>query len=383
MAAKRITFVDVARGLAIICMVVGHSVGFGWGRDLIYAWHMPLFVLVSGMFITEGTSVRRTLGRNLRKLLVPYFLAETVVQTAAVLLAGRALNPGTLFAQILLGFSLTDKVLPWVPSVNVLWFIPFLMAGQLLFLGILALAKRLAKGRVAREIWKAVLSLGATLTGIVLGVNGLWLPWSLDIALACVGFLYVGHELTRLNIPERLFTGDAAAAGAGDGTAPAAGVGAGASSAAAAGSTASAAPTAAGRLALYSGSTLITMGALALLFAWTVATCSLELAIRHYPGALASMAGGVAGCMLVFWLSAWLERILPAAGRALAWCGRNSFWILIAHFAEMVLVPYEAWGITAAWQVLALRCLIIAALVALDTLLRRALTKPGHHSAAR
>ena len=93
MPALRVTYIDIARGLAIIAMVVGHCIGFGLGRDLIFAWHMPLFVLVSGMFITEGTSLRKVLARNVRKLLLPYAVLELAEGAPLLLLEDRILSP--------------------------------------------------------------------------------------------------------------------------------------------------------------------------------------------------------------------------------------------------------------------------------------------------
>ncbi len=47
---KRINYIDIARGIAIILMILGHIVPPGTIRKIIFSFHMPLFVIVIGYF---------------------------------------------------------------------------------------------------------------------------------------------------------------------------------------------------------------------------------------------------------------------------------------------------------------------------------------------
>ena len=48
---RRIEYIDIAKGIAIILMIMGHVCSYGsWKRNIIYSFHMPLFIIVSGMF---------------------------------------------------------------------------------------------------------------------------------------------------------------------------------------------------------------------------------------------------------------------------------------------------------------------------------------------
>src|SRR3954451_22012656 len=75
---QRIEWIDRARGIGIILVVVGHallSTSTGaFARDMIYAFHMPLFFFLSGLL--AGRSQRDDLGhraaRLARTLLVPF-----------------------------------------------------------------------------------------------------------------------------------------------------------------------------------------------------------------------------------------------------------------------------------------------------------------------
>lgn len=48
---RRSTFIDIAKGIGIILVVLGHLDTNGQiSREVIYSFHMPLFFLLSGIF---------------------------------------------------------------------------------------------------------------------------------------------------------------------------------------------------------------------------------------------------------------------------------------------------------------------------------------------
>jgi fucose 4-O-acetylase-like acetyltransferase len=118
---QRIAFLDVAKGIGIILVVIGHSLGglyddglvtpesAGWlGFYLIYCFHMPLFFFLSGSLV-EGRIARqpgRFLRSNLTRIAYPYFLWGAV-NVGAMLLASGLINhrlltsPAQAFAEIL------------------------------------------------------------------------------------------------------------------------------------------------------------------------------------------------------------------------------------------------------------------------------------------
>ena len=72
---KRIRYWDLLRGIAIILVVWGHTIQFGGGNVelfankafiLIYSFHMPLFMLISGFFLAKSIG-KRSFAQNLKK----------------------------------------------------------------------------------------------------------------------------------------------------------------------------------------------------------------------------------------------------------------------------------------------------------------------------
>lgn len=53
-SSERIKWLDIAKGLTIICTIIGHTVLFGSQiRNLIFSFHMPLFFLIAGYTIKK------------------------------------------------------------------------------------------------------------------------------------------------------------------------------------------------------------------------------------------------------------------------------------------------------------------------------------------
>ena len=81
--APRIAAMDIARGFAILCVVVGHSKAFGIPEEVInfcFTFHMPLFFIVSGYFIRPELKLDRAFfQKNVRTLIYPYVATSLVV----------------------------------------------------------------------------------------------------------------------------------------------------------------------------------------------------------------------------------------------------------------------------------------------------------------
>jgi fucose 4-O-acetylase-like acetyltransferase len=135
--ADRLGWVDVARGIGIIAVVVGHVWTRGPLRDAVYAFHMPLFFLLSGHLSRPRPIGRFTRGQLIGQLR-PYFafliLLILIDQIVEPLKGGRPIFhdwPQDLLP-ILLGGS-------WLRGpYTIFWFVPCLMMARILFNSALA-----------------------------------------------------------------------------------------------------------------------------------------------------------------------------------------------------------------------------------------------------
>ena len=79
--SKRIEWIDVAKGICIVLMVVGHTRLPSIISNWIWSFHMPFFFFISGMTFKVGNykSLNFFLYRKLRTLLVPFFVFSILV----------------------------------------------------------------------------------------------------------------------------------------------------------------------------------------------------------------------------------------------------------------------------------------------------------------
>lgn len=81
---KRIVWIDIFKGLAILLVIMGHvcqmrfPISGKWLSDIIYSFHMPLFLFLSGLFArkaveaADNRQVRGYIIKKARQLLVPF-----------------------------------------------------------------------------------------------------------------------------------------------------------------------------------------------------------------------------------------------------------------------------------------------------------------------
>ena len=140
---KRVIYLDMAKGVGILLMIAGHLIGALQGIDnkpyfapayqFITSFHMPLFFILSGilLFLTgeENKEMGVIVRRKARSLMLPY---------ASFSLIYMVMNIWTcIFQPELLTFPELWKFFIYSVTcrgVSVLWFLPTLFFGELLFL---------------------------------------------------------------------------------------------------------------------------------------------------------------------------------------------------------------------------------------------------------
>lgn len=132
MNSKRISYIDMAKGIGIILVVFGH---LGFASESLLTWimsfHMPLFFILSGMLLSHTDAARHSMSAFCRKkaktILIPYFAFSIL----SIVFSG------------ILDFSTFGSYLPDALAqtfsfygISVLWFLPSLFFGETIFLWI-------------------------------------------------------------------------------------------------------------------------------------------------------------------------------------------------------------------------------------------------------
>lgn len=71
---KRDLTIDIAKGICIYLVVLGHCHNAGFIRHYIYLFHMPFFFFVSGFFFNRKDGFINFLKAKIKRLLIPFFI---------------------------------------------------------------------------------------------------------------------------------------------------------------------------------------------------------------------------------------------------------------------------------------------------------------------
>ena len=72
---KRVPYVDIAKGIGIVLVVMGHndfSLISPFAHKLIYSFHMPMFFFMSGMFFKPDMPFLNFLKNRFHRVLKPF-----------------------------------------------------------------------------------------------------------------------------------------------------------------------------------------------------------------------------------------------------------------------------------------------------------------------
>lgn len=198
-AVSRIAWIDVARGIGIVLVVLGHALGglidspLGAGQDAfrrvffaVYTFHMPLFLLLSGLLVPRRLEKGAAgfVKSLLPAIVWPYFLWSAVQYTLIYALGSAVNNPVDAYWPTILA-------LPW-KTVSQFWFLH-----ALFFMHLLAV---LLLPRVGRE--------GMVIAALALKAMVLVVPLPVAAKLVLTHFLFyaIGAWLGPVGI-DRLMLG--------------------------------------------------------------------------------------------------------------------------------------------------------------------------------
>lgn len=199
----RMNYVDMARGVAIILVMIGHSVLF----PACGAIHIPTFFVLTGLLVTmeslEKSDLKGCLKKRVVRLLYPYAFYSAVlllVRLAKDLVSGEFLIVETLKNIFGVIYSSTDILngektgfLCFRVGNEGLWFLTTMVCACGVFYVLVYDLKK--KGFSYRRV--AAMCTGLVLASVLLGFLPVYLPWGFDIGLLGAVFMFHGFLLRR------------------------------------------------------------------------------------------------------------------------------------------------------------------------------------------
>lgn len=197
---KRILWIDIARAIAMLCVIIGHSLyqytdsTFG---HLIYNFHMPLFFIFSG-YLYHMKSLDKEVRGAWLNLLLPYY---TTAGLMGVVFLYREFFPQFLAvgfppsATALLNMALYGVgVAPRTPfpttvlAIGAIWFLMAMAIASIIFNFVMVKTQATPTQNISRLLIFGTLAVLGRL------ISTYWLlPLSMNAAFFAVIFMYIGY----------------------------------------------------------------------------------------------------------------------------------------------------------------------------------------------
>ncbi len=268
-------------------MIIGHIV-IGLPKEIIYSFHMPLFIIASGMLYKEK-DYDKAIKDVFFKLILPYvicaFIVNSIYYGSSQSLGKAIINSAEQIFYSYEGYNGIINYPPHVNEIGALWFFPFLAIIRMLF----RFLKKSSKG----DELKLVFSVSViSFIGYLLGIHKYFLPFSFDIALFCIIFYYIGYILTQTKSLDKILSDK--------------------------------------KLLLI----------IFIIWVLGIKFNEIDLAGRIYSNGVFLILTATCATIIIFKISQIIEKYIKHLGKIFAWYGRNSIYILLLHYAETMLVHY-------------------------------------------
>lgn len=188
---NRIQWIDYLKGMAILFVIIGHTIGNFYIRSIIFSVHMPLFFFLSGInchHSEDRRSFQANAWKSFKRLIIPAYVIWMIrfpiimIRDSASYTSSQVLNcalyaSGSRFS---IGFQN-------VPAFGMMWFLVVLFTIRLMVDMILYL----------KNTWaKVIIVIALCILGVAIG-GGSYLPFSFDVTLVSILFFYMGYVFVR------------------------------------------------------------------------------------------------------------------------------------------------------------------------------------------
>lgn len=187
MEKQRIEFIDLAKGICIIWVILWHINILPMYIPGLNSVRMPLYFILSGLFFkTYGSFVNLAI-KKINKILIPflffYILGYIIFYSIDCILPGLIKTDAT---------SIFDVFTQRQYFNGPIWFLLSLFWANIIFC-VISL-------NVYSEIWRALIVILLTGLGVFMSRHNIFLPMALDSTLTALFFFWLGYVLKHTTI---------------------------------------------------------------------------------------------------------------------------------------------------------------------------------------
>lgn len=190
MEKKRLEFIDVAKGIGMICIILGHLAISSVNR-VVFTFHVPIFFFITGYFLNNRRTVTDFIKNKARTLLIPYCITCLVIIALGTLkgaLHGNAAEAAAkwIFASLYgAGDSYQEPF--QIPGIGAIWFLWATFWGS----GFLRISLQFSSK-------VRLLFIGALFAFGYWSRNLFWFPFSIQAGACAALFMYIGYLVHQM-----------------------------------------------------------------------------------------------------------------------------------------------------------------------------------------
>lgn len=323
MSNEREKWIDNAKGISILLVIIGHvSGGLSgiWKFDFVYGIHLTMFFILSGFTIKRKKITLELLNKKFEHLMIPYFLTCIAVLITDVI--NNYLISDTSIETIsnIIGADLTRSFfgsgaitnfgdVELGTRIGAIWFLPAIFFATFFFQLIL-------NNYENRDDISGILSALIAAFGYI-SARFIWLPFSVQSGMMATFFIWIGYEIKKKKIISQL------------------------------------------KWYHYIIAQLI------LLLGINTGYCNIGFVVAYINDWIISTLVGISGCILIYLIS------IKYKGRILEYVGRKSLLVLCVHLYTLetmgihfnhLLDEYSLQGNTRAWVLIIIEILFAVGL---------------------
>lgn len=200
--SNRLEWIDTAKGLGIILVILGHSLTLSPHiNNYIYSFHMPFFFFISGYLFSgqKYAELKQFASKKVRSLLIPYIVFAVISYIYWIFFQtqmGNDIKHPDIF-HLFIGIFYSNPNGHYMSFNVALWFLTCLFCTEIIFFIIAKKYKELKKLLVLLVVFSVV--------GYICSLNSfIKLPWSLDVAFSAVVFYGAGYFYKVFNVHDLL-----------------------------------------------------------------------------------------------------------------------------------------------------------------------------------
>lgn len=186
---ERKKYIDVARGIAIFCIILGH-LGIAWINRIVFTFHVPIFYFITGYFLNRKRSIKEMFRKQCKTLIVPYIVTCFCVVMMGMIMDCRWYGPERVKLSFLkwtyaaLYGSGDDFKEPFViERIGAIWFLLSTFWGSILL-------------RISLDFrkWTRIIFLCILFClGYWTRIRFFWFPLSIQAGMCSALFMYLGY----------------------------------------------------------------------------------------------------------------------------------------------------------------------------------------------